>query len=137
MGHVLIGGMPTLQSSGHIVAHGRPLHRFFRILPSTLGLWWEIGRVRICFQEELRWGDQPLDSQFPGPFKIVTLKNLPISSILGSSYHFSWNFNFRHKLSNFEIEDLERLITSLTHLHLSPFAPNARVWLLFSQVYLQ
>ena len=73
-----------------------------------------------------------MDSQFPGPFKIVTLKNLPISSILGSSYPFSWNFNFRHKLSNFEIEDLERLMTSLTHLHLSPFAPNARVWFLFS-----
>ena len=33
-------------------AHGRLLHRFFRILPGTLGLWWE----RICFWEDLWWG---------------------------------------------------------------------------------
>ena len=78
------------------------------------------------------WGDQPLGSQFLSLFKIVTIKNLPISSFRGSSYLFSWNFNFRYNLSEFEIEDLERLMSFLTRLHLSPSVPDARAWSLSS-----
>ena len=35
---------------------------------------------RILFWEDLWWEDQPLSSQILGPFRIVTVKNLPISS---------------------------------------------------------
>ncbi|RVW27333.1 hypothetical protein CK203_116836 [Vitis vinifera] len=57
-------------------------------------------------------GDQPLGSQYPRLFKVVTDKNILISSILGSVYPFSWNFNFRRNFSDSEIEDLESLMRS-------------------------
>ena len=64
-------------------------------------------------------------------------RDLPILSILKSTYPFSWNFNFRRNLSDFKIEDLERLMYSLTCLHLSPFTLDARTWSLSSLGYLQ
>ena len=69
--------------------------------------WFVVGDGRIHFWEDLWWGDQPLGSQYPRLFRIVTAKNLLISSILGSTRPFSWNFNFCRNLSNFEIEELE------------------------------
>ncbi|RVW46776.1 putative ribonuclease H protein [Vitis vinifera] len=59
-------------------------------------------------------------------------KNIPISSILGSSRPFSWNFNFRRNLTDSEIEDLERLMHSLDYMNLSTFASDARSWSLCS-----
>ncbi|RVW47872.1 Transposon TX1 uncharacterized 149 kDa protein [Vitis vinifera] len=41
------------------------------------------------FWEDLWWGDQPLGFQYPKLFKVVTDKNIPISSILGSTCPFS------------------------------------------------
>ncbi|KAJ9693494.1 hypothetical protein PVL29_012324 [Vitis rotundifolia] len=58
---------------------------------------------RIRFWEDLWWGDQPLGSQYPRLFRVVLDKNIPISSILGSSRPFSCNFNFRRNLSDPEI----------------------------------
>ena len=81
---------------------------------------------RICFWEDLWWGDQPLGVQYPILFRVVTDKNIPISSILDSTRPFSWNFNFRHNLSDSEIEDLEGLMRSLDRLHLSPSVSNMR-----------
>ncbi|RVX00185.1 hypothetical protein CK203_026690 [Vitis vinifera] len=52
--------------------------------------------------------------------QVVTDKNNPISSIIGSTRPFSWNFNFHRNLSDSEIEDLEGLMRSLDRLHLSP-----------------
>ena len=106
------------------------MHRSFRILLGTLGLWWEMRQESIF--GKISGGGQPMGSQFPIIFKIVTIKSFPISSILGSSYSFSWNFNFLCNLSDFDIEDLERLMSSLTCLHLSPFTPNVRAWFLSS-----
>ena len=62
---------------------------------------------RIQFWEDFWWGDQPLGSQYPRLFRVVTNKNIHISSILGSTRLFSWNFNFHCNLSDPEIEDLE------------------------------
>ena len=59
-------------------------------------------------------------------------KNSPISSILGSTHPFSWNFNFRRNLSDLEIEDLEGLVRSLDCLHVSFSVPDARSWSLSS-----
>ena len=61
---------------------------------------------RIRLWEDFWWWDQPLGSQYPRLFRVVADKNIPISSILGSTCPFSWNFNFRRNLSDYEIEDL-------------------------------
>ena len=68
---------------------------------------------------------------FSGLFKIITSKNLTIASILETTYTFSWNFSFRHNLSDFEIENLESVMFPLTRLHLPPSIPNARAWSVF------
>ncbi|KAJ9697646.1 hypothetical protein PVL29_006989 [Vitis rotundifolia] len=87
---------------------------------------------RIRFWEDLWWGDQIFKDQYPRLFRVVTDKNISISSVLGSVHPFSWNFNFRHNLSDSEIEDLERLMRSLDCLHLSTSASNERSWSLLS-----
>ena len=65
-------------------------------------------------------------------FRVVSDKNILISSILGSTHPFSWNFNFHRNLLDFEIEDLESLMRSLDGLHLSPLVSDARSWPLSS-----
>ncbi|RVW92839.1 LINE-1 retrotransposable element ORF2 protein [Vitis vinifera] len=77
-------------------------------------------------------GDQPLGVRFPRLLRVVMDKNIPISSILGSTRPFSWNFNFHRNLSDSEIEDLESLMRSLDHIHLSPSVPDKRSWSLSS-----
>ena len=59
-------------------------------------------------------------------------KNISISSILGSTYPFSWKFNFRRNFSDSEIEDLEGFMRLLDGLHLSPSVSDARSWPLSS-----
>ena len=71
-------------------------------------------------------------SQFSCLFRSVTIQNLNISSVLGSTNPFSWNLNFHRDLSDFEIGDLKKLMSSLSHLHLSPSGPNLRAWSLSS-----
>ncbi|RVW39059.1 Transposon TX1 uncharacterized 149 kDa protein [Vitis vinifera] len=83
---------------------------------------------RIRFWEDLWWGDQPLGVRYPRLLRVVTNKNIPISSILESTRPFSWNFNFCRNISDSEIEDLESLLRSLDHLHLSPSVPDKRSW---------
>ena len=91
----------------------------------------------ICFWVGLWWGDQPLGSQFPRLFRIVIIRNLLVSSILGFTYPFSWNLNFHLNLFDFEREDLERLMPSFYHLHLSSSIPNAKAWSLsFSSLFI-
>ena len=75
--------------------------------------------------EDLWWGDQPLGFQYPRLFRVVTAKNILISSILDSARPFSWNFNFHRNLSGSEIEDLESLMRSFDCLHLSPSISDA------------
>ncbi|RVW19550.1 putative ribonuclease H protein [Vitis vinifera] len=87
---------------------------------------------RIRFWEDLWWGDQTLKDQYPRLFRVVMDKNIPISSILGSSRPFSWNFNFRRNLTDSEIEDLERLMHSLDCMNLSTSASDTRSWSLCS-----
>ena len=59
-------------------------------------------------------------------FRVVSDKNILISSILGSTRLFSWNFNFPHNLLDSEIQDLEGLMRSLDGLHLSPLVSDAK-----------
>ena len=53
---------------------------------------------RIHFLEDLWWGNQPLCSQFLGLYRVIYVKNFPVSVVLGNSYPLSWNFNFRCNL---------------------------------------
>ncbi|RVW60989.1 putative ribonuclease H protein [Vitis vinifera] len=87
---------------------------------------------RIRFWEDLWWGDQILKDQYPRLFRVVMDKNIPISSIFGSSRPSSWNFNFRRNLTDSEIEDLKCLMHSLDCMNLSTSASNARSWSLCS-----
>ena len=80
----------------------------------------EIGYGKTC------GGDQPLGDQYPRLLSVVTDKNILISSILGSTHPFSWNFNFCRNLSDTEIENLEGLMQSLDRLHISPLVPDMR-----------
>ena len=81
---------------------------------------------RIRFWEDLWWGDQPLGVQYPRLLRVVTDKNTHISSILGSTRPFSWNFNFHRNLSDSTIEDLKGLMRSLDRLYLSPSVSDMR-----------
>ena len=63
-----------LWSDGHIVAHGRPLHRLFRLLRSTLSLRQEMGQESVF--RKISDGEKTLGSQFSSLFRIVTVKNL-------------------------------------------------------------
>ena len=83
--------------------------------------WFVVGDgERIHFWEDLWWGEQPLGSQYPRLFRVVTDKNILIPSILSSARPLSWNFNFRCNLSDSKIEELKSLMRSFDCLHLSP-----------------
>ena len=123
-------GMPTLQSGGHIVSlegYCTSLLRFFKYTQFVVG-----DGKRIQFWEDLWWGDQPLGFQYPRLFRVVTDKNILLSSILGSAHPFSWNFNIRHNLFDSQIEGLESFMRSLVRLHLSPSVSDARFQSLYS-----
>ena len=59
---------------------------------------------RIRFWEDLWWGNQTLCSQIFGLYKVISVKNLTVSNVLGNSFPLSWNFNFRRNLTNTEID---------------------------------
>ena len=65
---------------------------------------------------------------FPRFFRVIIKKNLSISVILDNFSFSSWNLNFYRNLTNLEIKDLERLVSSLNHVHLSSSFADARGW---------
>ncbi|RVW98432.1 Cation-chloride cotransporter 1 [Vitis vinifera] len=87
---------------------------------------------RIRFWEDLWWGDQIFKDQYPRLFRVVMDKSVPIYSILGLARPFSWNFNFCRDLTDYEIEDLERLMRAIDCMNLSTLASDARSWSLLS-----
>ena len=64
-----------------------------------------------------------MGTQYLRLFRVVLDNNIPISSVLGSTRPFSWNFNFRRNLSDSEIEDLEGLMR-FYHLRFQIPYPN-------------
>ncbi|RVW25918.1 hypothetical protein CK203_095969 [Vitis vinifera] len=68
---------------------------------------------RIRFWEDLWWGNQTLCSQFADLYRVISVKNLTVSNVLGNSLPLSWNFNFRRNLTDSEIDLLQRLMSSL------------------------
>ena len=65
-------------------------------------------------------------------YRVIIMKNLTISTILGNPFSLSWNLNFYHNLIDLEIENLKRLMSSLTFMHLSPSVTVTRAWSLSS-----
>ena len=56
------------------------------------------------------------------------MKSLTISAVLGNSNLSFWNFNFHHNLTDIEIDSLERLMSSLSLMCLSPNNVDSRAW---------
>ena len=56
------------------------------------------------------------------------MKSLTISVVLGNSNMSFWNFNFHHNLTDIEIDSLERLVSSLSLMCLSPNNVDSRAW---------
>ncbi|RVW60988.1 putative ribonuclease H protein [Vitis vinifera] len=87
---------------------------------------------RIRFWEDLWWGNQTLCSQFVDLYRVISVKNLTVSNVLGNSLSLSWNFNFRRNLTNSEIDLLQRLMSSRSSVLFSPSSSDSRVWSLSS-----
>ena len=87
---------------------------------------------RIRFWEDLWWGNQTLCSQFADLYRVISVKNLTVSNVLGNSLPLSWNFNFRRNLMDSEIDLLQRLMSSLNSVLFSPSSSDSRAWSLSS-----
>ena len=77
-------------------------------------------RIRFCER-----GSQPSHSQFPSLFKVVPNKKSYHLNYPKHFFPFSYNLNFHYSLNYLKIEDLKRLMFSLTRVHLTPSIPNA------------
>ncbi|RVX19857.1 hypothetical protein CK203_005103 [Vitis vinifera] len=64
--------------------------------------------------------------------RVISMKNLTVSNVLGNSLPLSWNFNFRRNLTDSEIDLLQRLMSSLNSVLFSPSSLDSRVWSLSS-----
>ena len=71
-------------------------------------------------------------SQFAGLYRVIYVKNLTVSNVLGNSFPLSWNFNFRRNLTNTEIDLLQRITSSLSSVFFSPSLADSRAWSLSS-----
>ena len=87
---------------------------------------------RIRFWEDLWWGNQSLCSQFADLYRVISVKNLTVSNVLGNSFPLAWNLNFRRNLTDSEIDLLQRLMSSLSLVRFSPSLADSRAWSLSS-----
>ena len=87
--------------------------------------------VRMSFLEYLWWGDQPLCSRFLNLLCHFSNKkgekNLTISIVLHNSFPFSTNFKICCNLTDTKIELLQRLVSFLNSMHLSPLVVDSKV----------
>ena len=71
-------------------------------------------------------------SQFPGLSRVISVKSLTVSVVLGNFYPLSWNFNFHRNFIDIEIDFLQRLMSYLSSVYFSLSTANSRVWSLYS-----
>ena len=64
----------------------------------------------------------------PKTFRVTITKKLSISAILGNDTSSSWDLIFCRNLTDVEIVDLERLMSLLSNVHLTPSTPDAKAW---------
>ena len=120
-------GTPTIWSDGHIVAPRRPLHICLKFFLYTLALWWVMGlesvfekicggRTNLCVYNFQVFSESPLLKTVLSQLSwVITLLCLGCCN-----------------LANVEIEDLERLMSLLSNIHLTPFVLDAKTWVLSS-----
>ena len=82
--------------------------------------------VRIRFWEDLWWGISLCVLNSHVYLGLSQLNTFLFHQFLASLIFYLGTFNFCCSLSNFEIGDLERLMSSLTLLYLSLSIPDAR-----------
>ena len=111
--------------------NGRLLLKFFQEFSPFVRLVVGNGE-RIRFWEDLWWGNQTLCSQFADLYRVISVKNLTVSNVLGNSSPLSWNFNFRRNLTDSEIDLLQILMSSLSFVLFSPSSSDSRAWSLSS-----
>ncbi|RVW87763.1 hypothetical protein CK203_043985 [Vitis vinifera] len=87
---------------------------------------------RIRFLGRFMMGGPNLQRQYPRLCRVVMDKKCSHIFNSGSDRPFSWNFNFRRSLTDYEIEDLEGLMRSIDCMNLSTSASDARSWSLLS-----
>ncbi|RVW37832.1 hypothetical protein CK203_087876 [Vitis vinifera] len=123
-------GTPTWWLDGLTDVLGRLLLKFSRVLPfcSPSGGQWGENSVL----GNLWWGNQTLCAQFADLYRVISVRNLTVSNVLGNSFPLSWNFNFRRNLTDSEIDLLQRLMSSLHSVLLSPSSSDSRAWSLSS-----
>ena len=80
-------------------------NQFFQFTCLAVG-----NRERIHFKEYLWWGDQSFCSQYPNLYRVVSMRNLSISMVLGLSPPSTLDLQFRRNLIDLEIEHLQSLI---------------------------
>ena len=68
--------------------------------------------------------------EFASLYRVISVRNLTILEVLGSSYPSSWNLSFRRNLTDLEIDLLERLLFSLSAVRLSSYTVDSRGWCL-------
>ena len=61
-------------------------------------------------------------------FRVTTTKNLSLSTILGNDTSMSWDLIFHRNPMDVEIENLQKLMSLLSHIHLT-LIPNAKAWI--------
>ena len=82
--------------------------------------------VRIDISEQ-EWNLTPELSRLRA-LKKGELKELLLKEEDHRNCNLHWNMNFHLNLKDLEIENLERLMFSLTLVHLSPFVLDTRAW---------
>ena len=83
---------------------------------------------RICFWEDLWWGDQLFCSQYSDLYRVIYVRNLSFSMVLGPSPSPTLDLQFRRNLTNLEIGHLRSLLSSIVYVHLSPSTADSRSW---------
>ncbi|RVW77727.1 Transposon TX1 uncharacterized 149 kDa protein [Vitis vinifera] len=82
MGHILMDGTPTRWLDGHKMSLEGYCSSFpeFPFCPPSGGQWGENSVL-----EDLWWGNQTLCSQFADLYRVISVKNLTVSNVLGNS----------------------------------------------------
>ena len=83
---------------------------------------------KICFWEDLWWGNQPLCAQYLDLYRVTSIRNLPISLVRSPSPPSTLNLQFRRNLTNIEINHLQGLLFSIAFVHLSLSTADSRYW---------
>lgn len=83
----------------------------------------------IHFWKDLWWQDQLLFDSFPRLFRLVCHKDAKVSNVISSSPNgLVWNLPLSRNLYDWEVKGVEKLMSSLNEMFLSPYYEDTRIW---------